>query len=461
MTNTASVAAVILAAGKGTRMKSTQAKALFPLCGEPLAYYPIRAARDAGISRIVLVVGHQADAVREVIGDTVDYALQTEQKGTGHALMAAREALQGFVGTVFVNCVDVPLMPAALISAMLHAHHASGHAATLLTARLDDPAMYGRIVRNKKTDTVERIVEFRDASAEQRALHEINSGTYCFQAPLIFQILDEITPDNDQGEYYLTDVVERLIAHGEQVGAVVAPEESMVAGINDRAQLAEAEVRLRHAIRHRHMLNGVTLVDPATTFIDGDVEIGSDTVIGPFTMIHAGTRIGQHCIVGPYSQLFAAILEDGAEVDSSRIEKSIIRSGAKVGPFSRLRAGCDIAPGAEVGNFSEMKNTKVGPRSKVHHLGYLGDTTLGEAVNIGAGTITCNYDGKKKHPTRLGDNVFIGSGNLLVAPVTVGDNALTGAGSVVTHDVPAGKVAYGVPARVIRDRETPKDPNTA
>ncbi len=455
MIETHPVAAVILAAGKGTRMKSARAKALFELCGQPLAHFPIRAAREAGIERVVLVVGHQADAVRAAVGDDVEYALQAEQHGTGHALMCAEEALRGFTGTVFVHCVDVPLLPPHLISAMLHAHLASGHAATLLTVRMEDPANYGRIVRND-AGHVQRIVEYRDANAEERAIDEINSGTYCFQAPLIFEALREITNDNDQGEYYLTDVVERLIARGETVGAIIAPEERMVAGINDRVQLAEAEHALRDGIRRRHMLNGVSLTDPASTFIDEDVEIGRDTTIGPFSMLHTGTRIGEGCTVGPSCQLFAAILEDGATVDSSRIEKSIVRTGAKVGPFARLRPGCDIAPGAEVGNFSEMKNTKVGAKSKVHHHGYLGDTTLGEGVNIGAGTITCNYDGKKKHPTVIGDRAFIGSGNLLVAPVVIGDDALTGAGAVVTHDVPTGKIAYGLPARVVKDRAPAK-----
>lgn len=444
--------AVILAAGKGTRMKSSHAKALFPLCGKPLASYPIHAVRDAGIDRVVLVVGHQADEVRTAIGDTVEYALQEPQQGTGHALMCAEEALKGFQGTIFVHCVDVPLLPASLIEELMRQHRKSGSAATILTARVADPGSYGRVVRTA-SGNVSRIVEARDATPEILALKEINAATYCFEAPLIFDILREITPDNDQHEYYLTDVIERLIQHGKKVSAVVAPKESMVAGINDRVQLAEAEACLREEIRLRHMMNGVTIIDPASTFIDDDVEIGRDTTIHPFTMIYAGTRIGENCTIGPSSQLFAATIEDNAEVCSSWVEKSLIHSGAKVGPFSRLRPNCEIFPGAEVGNFSEMKNTKVGPRSKVHHVGYLGDTTLGEGVNIGAGTITCNYDGKRKHSTKLGDHVFIGSGNLLVAPVEVGDNALTGAGAVVTKDIPAGKVAYGVPAKVKRDRE--------
>ncbi|HEY3379045.1 MAG TPA: bifunctional UDP-N-acetylglucosamine diphosphorylase/glucosamine-1-phosphate N-acetyltransferase GlmU [Armatimonadota bacterium] len=451
-TATPSTVAVILAAGKGTRMKSSHAKALFPLCGKPLATYPIRAARDAGIARVVLVVGHQADTVRAAIGDSVEYCLQEPQQGTGHALMVTEEALKDFTGTIFVHCVDVPLLPARIVAEMLAVHHKSGNAATMLTTRMADPGNYGRVVRTA-SGNVSRIVEARDATPEVLALKEINAGTYCFQAPLIFEILHEITPDNDQHEYYLTDVIERLNLRGLKVGAVVAAQESMVAGINDRVQLAEAEKNLRDDIRVMHMRNGVTMIDPASTFIDEEVEIGRDTTIYPFSFIHSGTKIGENCTIGPSSQLFAAIVEDGAEVISSRVEKSIIRSGAKVGPFSRLRPNCDIAPGAEVGNFSEMKNTKVGPKSKVHHLGYLGDTTLGEGVNIGAGTITCNYDGKRKHPTTMGDRVFIGSGSLIVAPVNIGDGALTGAGSVVTKDIPAGKVAYGVPAKIIRDRE--------
>ncbi len=445
--------AVILAAGKGTRMKSSLAKALFPLCGQPLVMYPIRAAREAGIDRAVLVVGHQADAVRAAVGDGVGYAMQEPQLGTGHALMAAEEMLRGFTGTIFVHCVDVPLLPAELIAELLRVHGDGKHAATVLTTRMANPGNYGRIVRTP-TGEVARIVEARDATSEERLINEINTGTYCFEAPLVFEALREITPNNDQGEYYLTDVIERLIARGQKVGALVAPHEHQVAGINDRVQLAEMEAHLRWEIRRRHMRNGVTMIDPASTFIDEDVEIGRDTTIHPFTLIYAGTRIGENCNIGPSTQLFAATIEDNVEVCSSRIEQSIVRSGGKVGPFSRLRGGCEICAGAEVGNFSEMKKTHVGAGTKVHHLGYLGDTTLGEGVNIGAGTITCNYDGKKKHPTAIGDHAFIGSGSLIVAPIVIGDHALTGAGSVVTHDIPAGKVAFGQPARIVRDRET-------
>jgi len=450
--STDSTVAVILAAGKGTRMKSNRVKALFPLCGKPLAAYPIHAAREAGIERVVLVVGHQAVAVKAEIGDGVEYALQQPQQGTGHAVMVTEEVLKGFTGTIFVHVVDAPLLPAEMIRHLVQAHRESGNAATLLTFRPVDPAHYGRIVRNAD-GSVARIVEFRDAAPEIRAIDEVNSGTYCFAAPLIFEMLREITPDNDQGEYYLTDVVERLIARGQRVGAVVAPDERMTAGINDRAQLAEAEANLRDGIRRRHMLNGVTLLDPASTFIDEDVEIGHDTVIHPFTLIYGNTKIGEDCIVGPSCQLFDAVIEDNCEVISSRIEQSIVRNGARVGPFSRLRPGCDIGPGVIIGNYSELKNTKMGRNSGAHHVGYLGDATVGEGVNIGAGTITCNFDGKKKHPTKIGARAFIGSGNLLVAPVEIGDDALTGAGSVVTRDVPAGKVAFGVPAKVVKDRE--------
>ena len=448
--STSSVA-VILAAGKGTRMKSSRAKALFPLCGKPLASYPVRAVRQAGIARVVLVVGYQADDVRQAVGEGVDYALQEEQLGTGHALLCAEEALRGFTGTVFVHCVDAPLLSAEVIAQVLALHHESGSAATILTARMADAGNYGRIVRTP-SGHVARIVEARDATAEELALNEVNAGTYCFTAPLIFELLHQLTPDNEQREYYLTDVIAQLNARRLTVSALVAPDARMAMGINDRVQLAEAETLLRDEIRQRHMRNGVTLLDPASTFIDEEVEIGQDTVIYPFTMIFAGTHIGSECIVGPSTQLFAAELEPGVEVCSSRVEKSVVRRGAKVGPFARLRAGCDIGPGAVIGNYSELKNTRVGARSAVHHVGYLGDTTLGEDVNIGAGTITCNFDGTRKYQTQIGDQAFIGSGTLLVAPVTVGDGALTGAGSVVTRDIPADKVAFGVPARVVRDR---------
>ncbi len=444
--------AVILAAGKGTRMKSSRAKALFPLCGKSLADFAIRTMRQAGIDRVMLVVGHQAEQVRAAVGDGVEYALQQPQLGTGHALLCAEEALRGFSGTIFVHAVDVPLLPATLVDDMLREHHNNGNAATMLTAHVADPGSYGRVIR-AASGNVTRIVEARDATPAELAVDEINSAIYCFEAPLIFEVLHEITPNNDQNEYYLTDVIERLITRGKKVGAVVAQKESMVAGINDRVQLSEAEACLRQEIRLEHMRNGVTMLDPASTFIDEDVIIGRDTTIYPFTIITAGTCIGENCEIGPTSQLLSATIEDGVTVISSRIESSVLRAGAKVGPFSRLRANCEVGAGAEVGNYSELKNTRIGARSKVHHLGYLGDTTLGESVNIGAGTITCNYDGKKKHATHIGDRVFIGSGTLIVAPIEVGNHALTGAGSVVTKDIPAGKVAYGVPAKIIRDRE--------
>ncbi len=446
------VVAVILAAGKGTRMRSSRAKALFPLCGKPLAFYPIHAARQAGITRVVMVVGHQADKVREVVGDGVEYALQQPQHGTGHAVMCAEEALRGFTGAVWVHNVDTPLIPPELIAEHLRTHLEQQNAATLLTVHAKYPGSYGRILRSP-SGHVTRIVEYRDATPDEQAIDEVNVGSYVFSAPLLFDMLRELTPNNDQGEYYLTDVVERLNTRGERVGAVVAPNEEMTAGINDRAQLAESEAVLRADIRSRHMRNGVTLLDPASTFIDEEVEIGQDTTIHPFTIIGAGTHIGSDCVIGPSTQLYGAILEDHVEVLSSRIELSTVRTGARVGPFARLRAGCDIGPGAAIGNYSELKNTRVGARSRVHHVGYLGDTTLGENVNIGAGTITCNFDGVSKYPTTIGDDAFIGSGNLIVAPIEIGDGALTGAGSVVTHDVPAGKIAYGVPARVMRDRK--------
>ena len=450
--DTASSVAVILAAGKGTRMKSARAKALFPLCGKPLVAYPVRAVRQAGIARVLLVIGYQAEGVREAMGDSVEYALQQEQLGTGHALLCCEAALRGFTGTIFVHCVDAPLLPDTVIARLLGVHRESGNAATVLTARMTDAGRYGRIVRTP-SGHVARIVEARDATPEELTLNEVNTGTFCFEAPLIFELLHQLTPENDQHEYYLTDVIELLCAQRRQVGALVAPDEKMAIGINDRVQLAEAEGLLREDIRQRHMRNGVTMLDPASTFIDEDVVIGQDTVIYPFTMLFAGTRIGADCVVGPSTQCFAAELEDGVEVCSSRVERSVVRRGAKVGPFTRLRPGCDIGPGAVIGNYAELKNTRVGARSQVHHVGYLGDTTIGEGVNIGAGTITCNYDGTRKHPTHIGDQAFIGSGSLLVAPVDIGDRALTGAGAVVTHDIPAGKVAYGVPAKVVRDRE--------
>lgn len=451
---TRDTAAVILAAGKGTRMKSQMAKALFHICGKTLARHTIDTVRDAGIADVVLVIGHQRDEVRAATGDDVRYAVQDPQHGTGHALQCAEEALRGFTGTVLVHCVDVPLLPAEILTQLLRRHHDDGNAATVLTAVQDDAGNYGRIVRDATSGAVLRIVEARDASDAERALGEFNAGTYCFEAPVIFEVLRDLTPNNAQGELYLTDAIAKLRERGLRVGAEIAPTPEMVAGINNRLQLAEAETHMRQRIREHLLLNvGVTLVDPATTYIDADVEVGQDTIIHPGAILSAGTRVGQRCVIGPYTRLVNAVLEDDVTVDSSLIEHSTLRQGAKVGPLAHLRANCDIGPGAEVGNFGELKNTRLGAKSKAHHVGYLGDTTVGEKVNIGAGTITCNYDGARKHATAIGDGVFIGSGSLLVAPVTVGDRALTGAGSVVTHDIPAGQVAFGIPARVVRERD--------
>ncbi len=426
--------AVILAAGKGTRMKSSRAKALFPLCGKPLIHYPIRAARQTGIDRVVLVVGHQAEMVMAAAeGEGVSFAVQEPQLGTGHALLCAEDALRGFTGTVFVHCVDVPLLPAELLAEMLETHRREGNAVTVLTTVLPDAGKYGRIIRGED-GRVLRITEARDATPEERLIREINAGSYCFEAPLVFELLHQITPDNDQKEYYLTDVLALANARGARVGAVIAADPGQVEGINDRAQLAEMEARLRAQICRRHLLNGVSIIDPATTYIEDDVVIGQDTVIHPSTMLHGATRIGEGCVVGPFSQLFDMTLEDGTAVISSYVERSVLRSGAKVGPYSRLRAGCDIGPGSVIGNYSELKNTRVGTNSHVHHVGYLGDTTVGDGVNIGAGTITCNYDGARKHPTVIGHDAFIGSGNLIVAPVTIGEHA-----------------------RVVKDREMPEE----
>lgn len=447
-----STVAVILAAGKGTRMNSSRAKALFTVAGKPLPFYPLRAMNEAGIVRTILVVGYQAEQVRAEVGEITEYVLQCEQLGTGHALRSTEDVLQGFTGTIFVHCVDVPLLPAAIITKMLAEHHAHGHAATMLTARAADPGNYGRVVRTPE-GAIARIVEARDATPAELKINEINAATYCFKAPLIFELLHELNTDNDQGEYYLTDVIERLVDRGETIGSVAVENEAMVAGINDRIQLADTEKILREEIRRRHMLNGVTIIDPASTFIDEEVMIGRDTIIYPFTIIGAKSTIGENCNIGPSSQLYQAEIANNVEVISSRIESSRVRAGAKIGPFSRLRPGCDIGEGAEVGNFSELKQSIVGANSKVHHLGYLGNTTLGANVNIGAGTITCNYDGKNKHATEIGDHAFIGSNSLIVAPITIGENALTGAGSVVTRDIPKNSVAYGVPAKVIRQKE--------
>ena len=427
-------------------MKSALAKVLHPLMGEPMAAYPIRAALGAGANPVVMVIGHQADAVRTDIegrfGRKARFELQSEPLGTGHAARAGMVGLPDFNGDVLILSGDVPLLTAETLGRLLEAVRTPNCAVALVTARLDDPTGYGRIIRSG--EGVARIVEHKDASPEERAVDEINAGLYAVSASFLRDALGRLTNDNAQGEYYLTDIVAMAIEAGHRVQAVTVDDPIEVAGANNRAQLAELETALRARINRGHMLAGVTLQDPATTYVGPFVTIGADTTIAPGVHLRGETKIGASCFVDVGCVLQDATVADRVQVKPyTVIESASVHDEATIGPFSRLRPGAEILDGAKVGNFVELKKTRLGPGAKANHLAYLGDADIGPGSNVGAGTITCNYDGYGKYRTELGPDVFIGSNSTLVAPVSIGKNAYVAAGSVVTDDVPADDVAFG------------------
>lgn len=435
------LAAVVLAAGKGTRMKSKLPKVLHRLCGSPMLTCVLDAVAAAGVAETVVVAGYGADLVAREVAGRARVALQAEQLGTAHALMQAGPLFKDFAGDLLVLCGDTPLIEAATLSRLAEQHRAAGAAATVLTARMDDPTGYGRVIRDSRGN-VAKIVEQKDASPEERQVNEVNTGIYCFQAAGLFDALAKITPANAQGEYYLTDIIEMYVREGLLVGAASAGDPAEVTGINDRVQLAGVERILRRRVLEELMRSGVTVVDPSSTFVDRGVRVGQDTVIHPFTLIEGNTSIGSDCSIGPGARLVGTTVGNGSTIQNSIVIESSIGDLCSVGPFAYLRPGTELGPGVKVGDFVEIKKSRIAEGSKVPHLSYIGDATIGEGVNIGAGTITCNYDGSKKWPTVIGDGAFIGSNTNLVAPVEVGPRAVIGAGSTITRDVPAG--ALGV-----------------
>ncbi|NHM26572.1 bifunctional UDP-N-acetylglucosamine diphosphorylase/glucosamine-1-phosphate N-acetyltransferase GlmU [Desulfofundulus sp. TPOSR] len=432
-----SLAAVILAAGKGTRMKSDLPKVMHKVCGRPMIEYVLDAVRGAGAEEIVVVAGFGGDLVARTVRDRAQVVYQHQQLGTAHALLQAAPLLAGFPGTILVACGDTPLVTAGTLARLAAAHAAAGARATVLTACLEDPTGYGRVIRDKG-GRVQKIVEQRDATPGELAVREVNTGIYCFSAPGLFDALSAIKSENAQGEHYLTDIIGHYVQQGEPVAALKVEDAREVEGVNDRRQLARVESYLRRQIVEELMLSGVTVMDPATTFIDRDVKIGRDTVIYPFTIIEGDTIIGKHCIIGPGSRLINVQAGEGVVIEHSVILESKIGDNCTIGPFAYIRPGCVLAPDVKVGDFVELKKTVVGRGSKIPHLSYMGDATVGSGVNIGAGTITCNYDGEKKWPTIIGDGAFIGSNTNLVAPVEVGEKAFIGAGSTITKNVPPG-----------------------
>ena len=442
--------AVILAAGMGTRMRSTRHKILHPVAGDPIISHILNAVAGAGISRPVMVVGHLADQVRAAAGDSARYVLQEPQLGTGHALQQAIESLDPMPRRLLVLYGDTPMLRSSTLSRMVSA---LGDATiVMLTARLANPTGYGRVVRDAD-GRVGAVVEEADATVEEKAIAEINSGLYCFDGPWLAANLGKLEK-SPKGEYYLTDMVGMAVSQGREVLAVEAEDSAEVMGVNDRVQLAEADRIVRERICRELMLRGVTIVDPRFTYIGKDVSVGVDTVIHPGTHLRGRTSIGERCEIGPNSVIVDSAIGNDCTVFASVLEGAEVADRVSVGPFSHLRPGARIASGARLGNYAEVKNSSIGEGVQMHHFSYMGDAEVGAGTNVGAGTITCNFDGNRKHRTKIGKGVFLGSDTMLRAPVELGDGSATGAGSVVTRDVPAGKVAVGVPARVIRDRVT-------
>jgi len=441
--------AIVLAAGLGKRMKSRLPKVLHPVCGKPMVAHVLHAVREAGCERAVVVIGRGAPEVQAALGDAAEYALQPEPLGTGHAVMQAEPLLAGEDGVTLVVCGDTPLITARTIEAMFDLHRESGAAATILTAHVNDPAGYGRVVRDA-AGTVERIVEDKDCGPEERAIREINAGAYCFDTRRLFAALKNLTADNAQGEYYLTDVIGILRREGGTVAAYRTPDPDEIEGVNDRAALAKAQRLMRRRILLGHLANGVTVMDPDHTYIDADVKIGEDTVIYPGTHLKSGTVIGRDCTIGPGCDLAGTAVGDGTTVRYTVAEGAVIGNACNVGPFAYLRPGTRIGDHVRVGDFVEIKNSVIGDHSKVPHLSYVGDAAVGSRVNIGCGVITANYDGHNKFRTEIGDGAFIGSNVNLVAPVKIGRDAYVVAGSTITHDVGEGDVA------IARERQVNK-----
>ena len=444
---------LILAAGLGTRMKSQRAKVLHELGGRPLIGHVIRQARELTPRKIYVIVGYDADAVeaavrREPDGDRVVIAKQQEQRGTGHAVMSAAEHLNNSDSTLLVLSGDVPLVRPETLRKLIDQHHQSHAACSILSVRLENPTGYGRLLRNSD-DGFSRIVEQKDATDEERLVREVNAGIYCFETSKLFPALAQVEPANKQGEYYLTDVPAILAGQGEKIAIYQHSDAREVSGINNRADLAEFENLLRRATIRALMLEGVTFIDPSHTYVGTDAKIARDCVIYPDVHIEGLTTIGEGCVIRAGTRITNSEIGDNVVIkDHCVIVDSRVEAGSTVGPFAHLRMNATLEQGSAVGNFVEVKKSRVGRGSKAMHLSYLGDATIGEQTNIGAGTITCNYDGKQKHQTVIEDNVKIGSDTMLVAPVTVGSGSVTGAGSVITRDVPPDTLVAGVPAVV-------------
>ncbi|PTX55236.1 UDP-N-acetylglucosamine pyrophosphorylase /glucosamine-1-phosphate N-acetyltransferase [Melghirimyces profundicolus] len=441
--------AVVLAAGKGTRMKSKVHKVLHPVCGKPIIDHIVDTLSELEVREKVVIVGHDAEAVENHLGERVSFARQKEQLGTAHAVMQAESHLSGETGVTLVLNGDHPLFTKETLEGLIRHHRESGAAATILTAEMTDPTGYGRVIR-KEDGSVDRVVEHKDASEEERRVREVNTGTFCFDNRLLWKALSRVDNDNAQGEYYLPDVIPVLKGEGHRIAASRMTDPAEAKGINNRVQLAEAEKELRRRILHRHMMNGVTITDPDQTYIEPDVEIGADTIIHPGTILRGNTRIGSDCVIGPQADLTGVETADGVHIRYAVLQECFVGRGATVGPYTYIRPGSTLEERSKVGAFAEVKNTRLGAGSKVPHLSYAGDADIGENVNFSCGAITVNYDGRQKYRTTVEDGAFIGCNVNLVAPVTVRKGAYVAAGSTVTDDVPEEALA------IARQRQTNK-----
>ena len=449
------VTAILLAAGQGTRMKTDLPKVLHPVCGKPMLAYAYETACSASTGKPVIVVGKDAEPIRNFLGDTASYVSQDPQLGTGHAVRQAEASLRGRTDLVLVTYADMPLLRGGTLAKLVEIQQKNPGPMTILTVCAADPRGFGRVIRNPD-GSLRAIVEEAVATPEQLAIKELNAGAYCFSADWLWQALHQI-PLSRKGEYYLTETVGLAVNAGLAVQTLVGEDASEIIGINTRVHLAEAEAAMRMRINQVHMLAGVTIIDPGATYIEPDVMIGRDTVIWPNTYLRGKTAIGAGCSIGPNTIAEDTVVGNDCEVLAAVMEKALVEDNVRIGPFAHLRKGAHLCKGVHMGNFGEVKESTLGPGTKMGHFSYIGDATLGPDVNIGAGTITCNFDGVHKNPTEIGEGAFIGSDTMLVAPVKVGAHAKTGAGAVVTKDVDDHTLVVGVPARPIRKLNEAKD----
>ncbi|WP_181351144.1 bifunctional UDP-N-acetylglucosamine diphosphorylase/glucosamine-1-phosphate N-acetyltransferase GlmU [Thalassobacillus sp. CUG 92003] len=442
--------AIVLAAGQGTRMKSKLYKVLHPVCGKPMVQHVVDQLNRVQLNELITVVGFGAEKVQDHLGEQSHYVIQEEQLGTGHAVLQTSDILADKQGTTLVVCGDTPLLTSETLQHLLDHHEKEGAKATILTAHAENPAGYGRVVRNSSGD-VERIVEHKDATGEERSIQEINTGTYCFDNAFLFNALNSVSNDNVQGEYYLPDVIGILKQEQEKISAYQTPEFTESLGVNDRVALSQAEKMMKQRINEHHMKNGVTIVDPDNTYIAPDVEIGQDVTIHPGSMIDGVSVIQDDVTIGPHSTISNCDIGTGTEITQSVARDSQIGARVYIGPYAHIRPQVNVDDDAKIGNFVEVKKASVGKGSKVSHLSYIGDASIGSGVNLGCGTITVNYDGHNKHLTTVEDDAFIGCNSNLIAPVTVGKGAYVAAGSTINKDVPAEALS------IARARQTNKE----